>query len=113
MHGLGKQTLNMATRVLKAMKGALNALPNVLEQGIEFSRILKGLVGAFGGPDTVARVEQDFGLPIATDKALIAENIAIADLLGQYLSSLALSQVSRDQVSSTGRPSSVVSMTSL
>src|SRR5258708_2675995 len=94
MHCFGKQALNVAACVLNSVKGALNAFPNLPEQGIELGRVLGGLIGAFGGPDAVAGVEQHFGLPIVADETLVAEEVAIADLLGQYLSGLTFIQLS-------------------
>src|SRR5258708_29453371 len=103
MNRFGKQAFNVAACILNGVKGALNAFPNVPEQGIEFGRVLTGLVGAFGGPEAVAGVEQDLGLPIVADETLVAKDVAIPDLLGEHLSGLSFIQVSRDQVVQHGQ----------
>src|SRR5258707_6243007 len=98
LNGFCQQTLDIASGILKAVKSAFNVFTNAVEQSVKFGRILQRLVGTFGGPDAVARVLADVGLPVVTDKAFVTKDVAVPDVLQNDLGGLTLVDIGCYQV---------------
>src|SRR5258708_40222438 len=77
LNGFRQQALDIASGILKAVKRAFDMFTNAVEQSVKFGWILQRLVGTFGGPDAVACVLANVGLPIGTDKAFINKEVAV------------------------------------
>src|SRR5436190_23847230 len=98
LNGFCQEALNVASGVLNAMKSAFDAFTNAVEQPVKFGRVLQGLVSTFGGPDTIAGASLDVGLPLVTEKAFVAKDVAVPDPLQDHFSGLSLVRIGGDQV---------------
>ena len=71
---LGKQTFEIAYRILQGMKHAFNAFPDCVQQAVELRRILCFLVRPLLGIDAVARGGEHRCLPSVANEAFVAQN---------------------------------------
>src|SRR5258706_5393795 len=98
LNGFRQQALDIASGILKAVKRAFDMFTNAVEQSVKFGWILQRLVGTFGGPDAVASVLVNVGLPGVTDKAFVTKDVAVPDMLRNNLSRFALVSIGSHQV---------------
>src|SRR5258708_18244417 len=98
LNGFSQEALDIASGILKAVKGAFDVFTNAVEQWVELRRVLQRLVSPFGGPNTITCVLADVGLPVVTDKAFVAKDVTVPDVLQNALSGFTLVGIGCHQV---------------
>src|SRR5437868_468843 len=98
VNGLRQETFDVATGILNAVKSTFNVFTDMGEQLVKFGWILQGLVGPFGGPDTISSMLANVGLPIVANKALVAKDVTVTHTLQNDLSRLTLVSIGGYQI---------------
>src|SRR5438094_5065354 len=98
LNGLSQKALDVAPGILNTVKCAFDMLTNTVKQLVKFRWVLQGLVSPFGRPDAIASALADVGLPVVTQKALVAKDVAVTDMLQNDLSRCAFISMGGDQV---------------
>src|SRR5260370_16658965 len=77
LNGFSQEALDIASGILKAVKGAFDVFTNAVEQSVELRRVLQRLVSPFGGPNPITFVLADVGFPFVPSNAFLPTDLPL------------------------------------